>query len=809
MPNLSLPWKLYGLALGFAVLLVLAARPAAALGSVYHWISSPDTAGVNGLSGHATTGPISMSQDGRFLCFITDAAYDGNDTNGHGDVYVYDRATGTREWVSSGADGSPGDYACHSAQISGDGRFVVFLSGANNLVANDSNPYQDVFLRDRTTGTLEFISAPPMGGWAWGPSFEPVMSSNGRYIVFVSDRRDLIEDPTVFGSRYLYRKDRTTGTFRYVAIENDGVTPVTDHYLVARSVSSNGRLVTFSSMHVWNAGDSTGGSRTYRRDMQLAASSITVAEPAEANSGTILGMADDGTKQLAVIYGDDFLWRHFVRDVSSGGIMEASILPSGTSIWDDSETRALFHGAISRNARYYTFRVGHYSGSDFWVRNYVRDLILGCTEFIDERTISQDDWTYQGQERQTVSDTGRSIAFNSLAPINIGDSSYPDWDWDVYLQERAYAGIAGPTLTAGLNGDGEVVLTWEDRFSRENGFQVLRWNGSAYVVVHTTGPNATSWTDPTAIPDFRNLYQVRAFNAAATGALSNKAAVTTPPLPPTNLTATALSSSRIRLTWTDTSVTETGFRIERSTGGAFSAVGSVAANRTLFENSGLAPGTSYSYRVVAVNGLLASAPSTPTVGQTIPLPPPAPTNLVATLSDPTTVRLDWTDNSSGTQAEDGFRIWRSAAGSAYEGVATVAANSTSFIDPDRMRGVRYLYYVTAYNLGGSSRATNKASITPPLELPLAPSGLTATLAAPTTIRLNWTDNSGPEGPAAGFRVWRSTGGAYEQIASVDASEPAYHDTNRAPTVRYIYYVTAHNARGTSRGSNKVALTVPQ
>lgn len=73
------------------------------------------------------------------------------------------------------------------------------------------------------------------------------------------------------------------------------------------------------------------------------------------------------------------------------------------------------------------------------------------------------------------------------------------------------------------------------------------------------------------------------------------------PAAPTGCSATALSGLQVQVTWNDASANETGFRIERSTGGAFSTAGSVAAGVETFTDSGLTDGQTYTYRVVAFN----------------------------------------------------------------------------------------------------------------------------------------------------------------------------------------------------------------
>ncbi len=86
----------------------------------------------------------------------------------------------------------------------------------------------------------------------------------------------------------------------------------------------------------------------------------------------------------------------------------------------------------------------------------------------------------------------------------------------------------------------------------------------------------------------------------------------TAPAAPTRLAGSAVSSSRIDLTWTDNSANETGVRIERCTGKgctSFVVVGTTGANVTAFTDTGLASRTSYRYRARSYNATGVSAPS--------------------------------------------------------------------------------------------------------------------------------------------------------------------------------------------------------
>jgi hypothetical protein len=124
----------------------------------------------------------SISDDGRYVAF---ASFASNlvvgDTNGTGDIFVYDRRTATIQRISLAADGTQANDLSWDPVISGDGRYVAFTSRASNLVPNDTNSAVDVFLYDRTTNVLQRISSDS----ASAAESNLAISANGRYLTFL------------------------------------------------------------------------------------------------------------------------------------------------------------------------------------------------------------------------------------------------------------------------------------------------------------------------------------------------------------------------------------------------------------------------------------------------------------------------------------------------------------------------------------------------------------------------------------------------------------------------------------------------
>jgi len=154
----------------------------------------------------------SISADGRWVCFQSNAGNLVNgDTNGVGDVFVHDRATGTTERVSIDSNNLQADNASVNARLSADGRFVVFQSAANNLIGADTNGSDDVFIRDRLAGTTERINLNSANTESDGFAFEPSISADGRRVAFWASASDLIT-ADLNGEDDVFIRDRGVST---------------------------------------------------------------------------------------------------------------------------------------------------------------------------------------------------------------------------------------------------------------------------------------------------------------------------------------------------------------------------------------------------------------------------------------------------------------------------------------------------------------------------------------------------------------------------------------------------------------------
>src|SRR3954471_3313501 len=134
-------------------------------------------------------------------------------------------ATTERESVtSSGADGHTTDnglFPYFDPGVSADGRFVVFMSTAGDLVPNDTNKLEDIFVRDRKTKVTTRVSVTATGEQANAGSLQPSITADGRYVAFKSYASNLIANDTN-SAPDAFVVDRQTNAVTRISVKSDG-----------------------------------------------------------------------------------------------------------------------------------------------------------------------------------------------------------------------------------------------------------------------------------------------------------------------------------------------------------------------------------------------------------------------------------------------------------------------------------------------------------------------------------------------------------------------------------------------------------
>jgi Tol biopolymer transport system component len=198
---------------------------------------------ANGIA--AGGGWPSLSADGKLVAFNTIAALNPRDINFDSDIYVRDLATGVNELVSVSSSGAIANGGSGWPAISGDGRFVAFESLASNLVANDSNRANDVFVHDRSTGVTERVSVDSSGLQGNDHSSACAINADGSFVMFMSYATNLVPNDNNLRSDVFVR-DRVSGTTERVSVDSSGAEG--NGHSSSGSISGDGQFAAFDSL---------------------------------------------------------------------------------------------------------------------------------------------------------------------------------------------------------------------------------------------------------------------------------------------------------------------------------------------------------------------------------------------------------------------------------------------------------------------------------------------------------------------------------------------------------------------------------
>lgn len=372
-----------------------------------------------------------VSADGRFVVFESDATnLVPADGNGLRDVFVRDRLLGTTTRVSEAWAGGDATGESRYPSISEDGRWIAFSSDAPDLVDDDTNAFQDVFVFDRTTGQVSRVSRAWDGSESNGDSRTPSISGNGRYVAFRSGATNLLSGPMDV-SKSIYVCDRQTGNNELVSVtwedaqENGG-----SWY---PHISADGRHVAFITNSTnLVAFDDNAVNDAFMRDLDLGVTTMigvtTEGGAGNSNSGGF-GISADG--RFAGIFsaatdllppGEDTNAAQdaFVRDmdleftervsVSSSG--EQAEVGGGSATLDGSGRFAAFQSASSNLVD---------NDENVATDIFGRDRATGITTLLTiTATGVQSDGNSTGP---TLSADGCFVVFNSVATNLVPDDT--------------------------------------------------------------------------------------------------------------------------------------------------------------------------------------------------------------------------------------------------------------------------------------------------------------------------------------------------------------------------------------------------
>jgi Tol biopolymer transport system component len=427
-----------------------------------------------------------ISTDGRYLLFVSSAANliaGQRDTNRIGDVFLYDRTTGTTTLVTHKAGdvltaANGGLFDESRPQMTPDGRYVAYESFATDLVAGTANA--GLFLYDRVTGTTTFINH---------KAGSPLERSNGALVagpfglaadgsvVFVSDASDLVASTNDFtGNADVFFWDRTSGKTSLITRAAGTSAQAADSSSAVPGVSADGRFVTFSSSasnlvsgahltgyNVFLHDRATGKTvLVSHASSSLSAPADSVSEGALVSSGgtwvlfssfatnLVPGQKDKPTTSDLFLYeratGKITLVSHAkssrttAGDAGSGGYLSGYLMtPDGAWIAFTSDARNLVAGQPETDG---------FDTSDVFLYERATGTVT-----LASRTVSATSPAGGICRLQGLSADGRKVAFSSWSDTLAASGTDVNEARDVFLFDRATGKVSLVSAVAGTAGN--------------------------------------------------------------------------------------------------------------------------------------------------------------------------------------------------------------------------------------------------------------------------------------------------------------------------------------------------------------------
>ena len=430
-------------------------------------------------------GNLSYSADGTKLVFQTTAPLVAGDTNNTSDIFVKDLTSGTITRVSTSAAGAQANGGSFDASLSADGTKVVFRSSASNLVAGDTNSYDDIFVKDLVTGSIVRVNTDASGAQGNGSATysPPAISADGTKVVFSSTASNLVSGDTN-GFIDVFIKDLTTGAISRISTATSGAQGNSDSF--DPIISADGTKVAFSSA-AWNFDPADPNSRVdiYVKDLTTGVTTLVSSGANGVGNGTASQdpvFSPDGTKIAFVSNATNLVSSYtygsqiYLKDLVTGqvtlvstGATGSGIGSSGMPVFSPDGTRIAFVSVASN------FVAGDTNGvADI----FVKDLVTG--EIARVSTSATGVQGTQASSAPVFSPDGLSVAFASIAPNLVSNDT--NANSDVFIKNITPAPVTSATLfdnTAQSNLSASGAFYFNDVDA-----------GDAHAVTVTAGPGA-------------------------------------------------------------------------------------------------------------------------------------------------------------------------------------------------------------------------------------------------------------------------------------------------------------------------------
>lgn len=404
-------------------------------------------------------------------------------------------ATQTPELISRApGDGPAGNGPSLFPWTTADGRYVAFRSEATNLVPDDTDTERDIFVRDRQTGEVVLASRASGANGVKGnrASFNPRMSADGRYVVFRSNANNLVPEDTD-QLEDVYVRDLQANQTILVSRASTAIGPKGNGGSFNPSISADGRRVAFRSEATnLTPDDSDAIADIFVRDLQTNETTLV------SRAGGAGGAKGTGISEFPIISADgsriafrsespnldpadpDTLEDIFVRDLSSNETLlvsrAAGAGPKGnarsTFVALSGDGNTVAFDSLSTNL--------HPDDTDPAADVFARNLETGGLELVSRADGAAGAKGSRGSAEPAVSGDGSVIAFHSVA-ANL-DPADPDEGLDVFVRDLETfdtsvlsSGVGSPyarSFEPQISGDGRLVVFHSDAGDAGSGSSV-------------------------------------------------------------------------------------------------------------------------------------------------------------------------------------------------------------------------------------------------------------------------------------------------------------------------------------------------
>ncbi len=326
----------------------------------------------------------------------------------------------------------------------------------------------------------------------------------------------------------------------------------------------------------------------------------------------------------------------------------------------------------------------------------------GCSSVLTLDTTSN---TPGGSHQITLSATAGSLVRTTNFTLTVNTQTVPD----------------APTNLSANPGAMQISLTWQAPAftggSPITGYSIYRSTtsgGESAPAIGTSG--VTSFTDSGLTPGVTYYYKVSAENAVGVGGMSNEAfsvPLASAPSAPQNLSAAP--GGQISITWqapaSDGGSTVINYNVYRSTSSGTETFYANAGNQLSYSDSSVSVGTTYYYKVSAVNSSGESVLSNESSAAPVAVPG-APTGLSSEPADGQAI-LNWTAPASeGSSPVTNYKIYRGTTPGGESLINTIG-NLLTYTDTGLTNGTTYYYKVSAVSAAGEGSLSSELSVALP------------------------------------------------------------------------------------------------